>query len=183
MPTAVISPTGPLARVSSCLTSSITATPIAPPMTVATGEPRCITSGRISPAAAANTTPAAKCWMALTMLGPGRVFTATVAPMMAAAAGMSVYIQAAVIMAASFPRWCRVFRQSRYVARLFLNRVYNKEVSLSGRGTQTGTRPVGEPAPRSAHARGRKIGQSESVAYGAVTDYGCETEAPAEDAQ
>jgi hypothetical protein len=41
-------------------------------------------------AAAAKTTPAAKCWMALMRVGPGRDATAMAAPAMAAAAGISV---------------------------------------------------------------------------------------------
>ena len=52
---------------SSCRTRSITPTPIDPPTKVAAGELPCITSGKSSPAAAAKTTPAAKCWIALTL--------------------------------------------------------------------------------------------------------------------
>lgn len=90
MPTVVKSPTGPLIHSSSCLTPSMTATPSAPPITIAQIELPCLRSGRISPAAAAKTTPAAKCWMALTVVGPGRTETAKIDPRMAAVAGISV---------------------------------------------------------------------------------------------
>ncbi len=51
----------PFANAPKCFTISIVTMPIAPPITLAQGERRCMKSGRISPAAATNTTPAAKC--------------------------------------------------------------------------------------------------------------------------
>ena len=90
MPVTDISPAGPFTRFSRIRTRSIAATPSAPPTSMAQGDPACLTSGRISPAAAAKTTPAAKCWMALTRTGPGRRLTATAAPTTAAAAGIRV---------------------------------------------------------------------------------------------
>jgi hypothetical protein len=47
-------------------------------------------SGRISPAAAAKTTPAAKCWIALIVSGPGRTPTAIQDAITARIAGASV---------------------------------------------------------------------------------------------
>lgn len=90
MPVTDIRPTGPETRFSSLRTPSIAATPSPPPIRVAQIDPSCLRSSRISPAAAAAKTPAAKCWMALTGTGPGRRFTATVAPRTAAAAGIRV---------------------------------------------------------------------------------------------
>ena len=62
--------------------------PMLNPMTVATGEWRWAMSGTISPATAANTTPAAMCWTALRSLALGRQRVVAAAPTTASRNGM-----------------------------------------------------------------------------------------------
>ncbi len=90
--------TGPFAHPSIALSDNITATPSAPPIKVAVGDPWCMTCGRISVAAAAKTTPAARCCIALTTASLGRRVTATSDPTMTAVNGISVKITACMVI-------------------------------------------------------------------------------------
>jgi hypothetical protein len=64
--------------------------PSPPPMTTGRSKCACVASGRISPAAAAKTRPAAKCWIAAVSFGPGGQEAAYQAPPIAAQTGISV---------------------------------------------------------------------------------------------
>jgi hypothetical protein len=86
-----------LKRLSNDFSESIVTTPAAPPISVAVGDPSCITCGNISVAAAAKTTPAARCWRALVSLGPGGRNTATTAPASTARSGKTVYVSASMM--------------------------------------------------------------------------------------
>ena len=77
-------------RAPTALIASIAAMPASAPMITAVSGPPCLTAGRISLAAAANTTPAATRWMPLRNRGPGLPIVVAIAPSANAASGMSV---------------------------------------------------------------------------------------------
>lgn len=90
MPVAASMANGPDERSSSALIASMTPTPTAPPIRVAVGEASCLIWGRISTAAAAKTTPAARCCVALTKVVPGRRKSAQKVPISTAPSGSRV---------------------------------------------------------------------------------------------
>ena len=88
MPIAATSAIGPCHLPSIDLIPSMVSTPSVPPTKVVRMEASCLTCGRISTAAAPNTTPAARCCSALSTVGEGRRHSVISAPMNTANTGM-----------------------------------------------------------------------------------------------